>query len=71
MLYSYTTYIDNYYICVNYYLFVIHLVTNKYFEEQDVRTIFPPYIPPTGKGEYFIDFVRLRPKISEDILRFK
>jgi len=47
---------------------VKNLVTGKYLEEKDVRSIFPPYIPPTGKGEYFIEFVRLRPKISEDIL---
>jgi len=47
---------------------VKNVVTNKYLEEKDVRTIFPPYVPPTGKGEYFIDFVRLRPKISDEIL---
>jgi DNA-directed RNA polymerase subunit L len=41
--------------------------TGKYLEEKDTRTIFPPYMPPTGKAEYFIDFVRLRPKISDDI----
>jgi DNA-directed RNA polymerase subunit L len=45
-----------------------NMITEKYLEEKDVRTIFPSYIPPTGKGEYFIDFVRLRPKISDDIL---
>ena len=44
-----------------------NVVTGKYLEEKDVRSIFPSYIPPTGKGEYFIDFVRLRPKISEEI----
>jgi DNA-directed RNA polymerase subunit L len=42
--------------------------TNKYLDESDLRKIFPPYIPPTGKGEYYIDFVRLRPKISDEIL---
>jgi DNA-directed RNA polymerase alpha subunit len=41
--------------------------TEKYLEEKDVRSIFPPYVPPSGKGEYFIDFVRLRPKISDDL----
>ena len=44
-----------------------NLVNGKYLEEHDTRKIFPPYIPPTGKGEYFIDLLRLRPKISEDI----
>ena len=42
-------------------------VTDKYLEEKDLRTIFPAYVPPTGKDEYFIEFCRLRPKISEDI----
>jgi len=41
--------------------------TNKYLEEKDVRSIFPPYIPPSGKNEYFIIFNRLRPKISEEL----
>jgi DNA-directed RNA polymerase subunit L len=46
---------------------IMNLTTNKYLEEADVRKIFPPFIPSTGKGEYFIDFARLRPKISEEI----
>ena len=29
--------------------------------------IFPPFIPPNGNGEYYIDFLRLRPKISDEI----
>ena len=41
--------------------------TGKYLEEKDVRAMFPPYVPPSGKGEYYIDFVRLRPKISEEL----
>ena len=44
-----------------------NISTNEYLEEKDVREIFPPYFPPTGKGEYFIDFLRLRPKISVEI----
>jgi DNA-directed RNA polymerase subunit L len=43
------------------------LVTNKYLEENTVRKIFPPFIPPDGNGEYYIDFLKLRPKISEEI----
>jgi len=41
--------------------------TGKYLEEKDIRAIFPPFVPPSGKGEYFIDFVRLRPKISDEL----
>ena len=44
-----------------------NITTNQYLEEGDLRKIFPPFIPPTGKGEYFIDFLRLRPKISDEI----
>jgi len=44
-----------------------NLATGNYLEEKDVESIFPSYIPPTGKGEYYIDFVRLRPKISDEI----
>lgn len=41
--------------------------TNTYLEKHEVRKIFPPFIPATGKGEYFIDFARLRPTISAEI----
>jgi DNA-directed RNA polymerase subunit L len=41
--------------------------SNTYLEEGDVKKIFPPFIPPTGNGEYYIDFVRLRPRISDEI----
>jgi DNA-directed RNA polymerase subunit L len=43
------------------------LVSNTYLEEGIVKKIFPPFIPPTGNGEYYIDFVRLRPRISDEI----
>jgi DNA-directed RNA polymerase subunit L len=46
---------------------VKNVTTNTYLEDNDVRKIFPPYIPPTGKGEYFIEFARLRPKMSDEI----
>lgn len=46
---------------------VKNLTTNSYLEENDLRKIFPAYIPPNGKGEYFIDFIKLRPKISDEI----
>jgi len=41
--------------------------TNNFLEESTVKKIFPPFIPPSGSGEYYIDFLRLRPKISEEI----
>jgi DNA-directed RNA polymerase subunit L len=44
-----------------------NLTTNSYLEESDLRKIFPPFIPPTGKDEYFIDFLKLRPKLSDEI----
>jgi DNA-directed RNA polymerase subunit L len=43
------------------------VTTNTYLEDGDLRKIFPPYVPPTGKGEYYIDFVKLRPRISEEL----
>jgi DNA-directed RNA polymerase subunit L len=43
------------------------LTTNTYLGDGALRKIFPPFISPTGKGEYFIDFVRLRPKISDEL----
>lgn len=41
--------------------------SNTYLDEGDQKKIFPPFIPPTGSGEYYIDFVRLRPRISDEI----
>ena len=43
------------------------LVSNTYLDESIVKKIFPPFIPPTGNGEYYIDFVRLRPRITDEI----
>ena len=42
-------------------------VTDKFLDENAIKKIFPPFIPPNGSGEYYIDFLRLRPKISEEI----
>jgi DNA-directed RNA polymerase subunit L len=44
-----------------------NLTNNTYLNEVDILKIFPPYIPPTGKTEYFIDFIKLRPKLSEQL----
>jgi len=41
--------------------------SNTFLDDGIVKKIFPPFIPPTGNGEYYIDFVRLRPKISDEI----
>ena len=41
--------------------------SNTYLDEGEQKKIFPPFIPPTGSGEYYIDFVRLRPRISDEI----
>ena len=46
---------------------ILNTVTNKYLEDGEVKKIFPPFIPPNGNGEYYIDFLRLRPKISDEI----
>jgi DNA-directed RNA polymerase subunit L len=43
------------------------LVTNNFLDDASVKKIFPPFIPPTGNNEYYIDFLRLRPKISDEI----
>jgi hypothetical protein len=43
------------------------LSTDTFLEEGLVKKIFPPFIPPTGNGEYYIDFVRLRPRLSQEI----
>jgi DNA-directed RNA polymerase subunit L len=45
-----------------------NLTNDTLLDDADVRKIFPPYVPSTGKGEYFIEFVRLRPKISDEII---
>lgn len=46
---------------------VRELTTNKLLDDSDVRKLFPSFIPPSGGGEYFIDFLRLRPKLSDEI----
>lgn len=46
---------------------ILNTVSNKYLDEGQVKKIFPPFIPPSGSEEYYIDFLRLRPKISEEI----
>lgn len=46
---------------------ILNTQTNKYLEDGEVKKIFPPFIPPNGNGEYYIDFLRLRPKISDEI----
>jgi DNA-directed RNA polymerase subunit L len=43
------------------------LVSNNYLDDGELKKIFPPYIPPDGNGEYYIDFLRLRPRLSDEI----
>jgi len=43
------------------------LVTNTILETNIIKKMFPPFIPPSGNNEYYIDFLRLRPKISDTI----
>ena len=45
-----------------------NITNNTYLDENELKKIFPPFIPPNGKGEYYIDFLRLRPKLSEELL---
>jgi DNA-directed RNA polymerase alpha subunit len=45
---------------------ILNTVTNKYLESGEVRNIFPPFIPSNG-SEYFIEFLHLRPKLSDEI----
>ena len=46
---------------------ILNTKTNEYLEDGQVKQIFPPFIPPDGSGEYYIDVVRLRPKLSDEI----
>ena len=40
-----------------------NLITGEYLSEKDTQTIFPP----CNQTGYYIDFLRLRPKISDEI----
>ena len=40
--------------------------TGEYWSKERCRTVFKPYVSPKGES-YFIPFVRLRPRISDDI----
>lgn len=44
-----------------------NLKTNTLLDDNDIKKIFPPFIAPTGTSEYYIDFVRLNPRLSETI----
>jgi DNA-directed RNA polymerase II subunit RPB3 len=41
--------------------------TGEYLSENSHRIVFPPYIDPIHGREHYIHFVRLRPRISEEI----
>jgi DNA-directed RNA polymerase subunit L len=46
---------------------ILNTKTNTYLEDSQMKQIFPPFIPPDGNGEHYIDFLRLRPKLSDEI----
>lgn len=41
--------------------------TNKYIPQSEVKLIFPPFIPYNKDTEFYILYVKLRPKITDDI----
>lgn len=41
------------------------ITTNQLLSEKTIREIFPPF--NSAKGDYYIDFVRLRPKLSDEL----
>jgi DNA-directed RNA polymerase subunit L len=43
-----------------------NLETNTLLDDNDLKRIFPPFVSPSGH-EYYIDFLRLRPKLSAEI----
>lgn len=43
------------------------LAKNEYIDAETTKQIFPPFVPASGTHEYFIDIVKLRPKISNEI----
>ena len=46
---------------------VKNLATGEYLTPADTKKIFPPFVPQSSTNEYYIDFVHLRPKISDEI----
>lgn len=42
-------------------------IGDKFLPDSKVKEIFPPYIGPTNSEQYYIDIVRLTPKISDTI----
>lgn len=43
-----------------------NLETDTFLDDGEVKKIFPPFISPNGH-EYYIEFLKLRPKISDEI----
>ena len=41
---------------------------NKYIPHEETKLIFPPFIPYNRDTEYYITFVKLNPKISDEIV---
>ena len=57
--------------CGGVYFKIKNKDTSAYLSDSDVHKIFPPYIGPGSSSEYYIDFVKLAPKISDNILGSK
>lgn len=41
---------------------------NKYIPQEETKLIFPPFIPYNRDTEYYITFVKLNPRISDEII---
>lgn len=42
------------------------ITTNKYVDDNTVKTWFPPFVPLNQEAEYYIPIVRLRPKFTDE-----
>jgi DNA-directed RNA polymerase subunit L len=43
-----------------------NITTDTFLDDAELKKIFPPFVSPNGH-EFYIDFLRLRPKISDEI----
>lgn len=57
---------DSMMICTTEHFKIKDVQTGDYLPPHKIEEIFPPYIP-NGNKKYFIEFVRLRPRITDEI----
>jgi DNA-directed RNA polymerase subunit L len=57
---------DSTLICTTEHFKIKDTSTGEYFPKSKLEEIFPPFISNSGQ-KYYVDFVRLRPKIAEEI----